>query len=92
MSGLISGEVIGESEPTLDIGLFSVIFMPAVMPDIPIDIPVLLDTLLSRDSEIIKKHFNMSLVMRKPVFRVSDLVRHKPGCAVTDCDRRWLEA
>ena len=62
MSGLISGEVIGESEPTLDIGLFSVIFMPAVMPDIPIDIPVLLDTLLSRDSEIMKKtlQFNKS--------------------------------
>ena len=50
MSGLISGEVIGDSEPTLEIGLFSVMFMPAVMPDIPIDIPVLLDTLLSRDS------------------------------------------
>ena len=29
---------------------------------------------------------HMSLVVRKPVFGVSDLVRHKPGCAVTeDC-------
>ena len=26
----------------------------------------------------------MSLVVRKPVFGVSDLVRHKPGCAVTE--------
>ena len=26
----------------------------------------------------------MSLVMRKPVFVVSDLVRHKPGCAVIE--------
>ena len=25
-------------------------------------------------------HFNMSLVVRKPVFGVSDQVRHKPGC------------
>ena len=24
--------------------------------------------------------FEMSLVLRKPVFRVSDQVRHKPGC------------
>ena len=27
---------------------------------------------------------NMSLVVRKPVFRVSDLVRHKLGCAVIE--------
>ena len=26
---------------------------------------------------------NMSLVVRKPVFGVSDQVRHKPGCAAT---------
>ena len=26
----------------------------------------------------------MSLVVRKPVFGVSDLVQHKPGCAVTE--------
>ena len=26
---------------------------------------------------------NMSLVMRKPVFGVSDQVRHKPGCTTT---------
>ena len=28
-------------------------------------------------------HENMSLVVRKPVFGVSDRVRHKPGCAAT---------
>ena len=27
---------------------------------------------------------NMSLVMRKPVFRVSDQGRHKPGCTGTE--------
>ena len=26
----------------------------------------------------------MSLVLRKPVFGVSDQVRHKPGCTVTE--------
>ena len=26
----------------------------------------------------------MSLVVRKPVFGVSDQVKHKPGCAVTE--------
>ena len=26
----------------------------------------------------------MSLVLRKPVFGVSDLVRHKPGCTATE--------
>ena len=26
----------------------------------------------------------LSLVMRKPVFRVSDQVRHKPGCTATE--------
>ena len=26
----------------------------------------------------------MSLVLRKPVFGVSDLVLHKPGCAATE--------
>ena len=26
----------------------------------------------------------MSLVVRRPVFRVSDQVRHKPGCTVTE--------
>ena len=30
------------------------------------------------------RSYHMSLVVRKPVFRVSDLVRHKPGCTVTD--------
>ena len=27
---------------------------------------------------------NMSLVVRKPVFGVSDQARHKPGCTVTE--------
>ena len=27
--------------------------------------------------------YYMSLVLRKPVFGVSDLVPHKPGCAIT---------
>ena len=27
---------------------------------------------------------NMSLVLRKPVFGVSDQVRHKPGCTATE--------
>ena len=32
--------------------------------------------------------FKMSLVMRKPVFGVSDQVRQKPGCTATeDCNR-----
>ena len=26
----------------------------------------------------------MSLIVRKPVFGISDLVRHKPGCAATE--------
>ena len=30
------------------------------------------------------KIIHMSLVVRKPVFGVSDLVRHKPSCAVTE--------
>ena len=34
---------------------------------------------------VIKGFFNiLSLVVRKPVFGVSDLVRHKPGCTVTE--------
>ena len=28
--------------------------------------------------------YDMSLVVRKPVFGVSDLVRHKPGCTATE--------
>ena len=30
----------------------------------------------------------LSFVVRKPVFRVSDLIRHKPGCAVTEDGER----
>ena len=30
----------------------------------------------------------MSLVVRKPVFWVSDLVRHKLGCAITEYGKR----
>ena len=32
----------------------------------------------------VENHSNMSLVVRKPVFGVSDQVRHKPGCTVTE--------
>ena len=33
-------------------------------------------------------HIYMSIVVRKPVFGVSDQVRHKPGCTATeDCQR-----
>ena len=28
--------------------------------------------------------YDMSLFVRKPVFEVSDQVRHKPGCEVTE--------
>ena len=28
----------------------------------------------------------MSLVVRKPVFRVSDQIRHEPGCTTTEDD------
>ena len=31
---------------------------------------------------------NMSLVVRKPVFWVSDQVRHKPGCTTTEDSKR----
>ena len=31
---------------------------------------------------------DLSLVVRKPVFGVSDLVRQKPGCAVTEDSKR----
>ena len=33
---------------------------------------------------IIVGHFQLSLVLRKPVFGVSDQVLHKPGCAITE--------
>ena len=36
------------------------------------------------------KHHNMSLVVRKPVFGVSDQVPHKPGCAFTEDDLRLV--
>ena len=35
-----------------------------------------------------KYHYHLSLVMRKPVFGVSDQVRHKPGCTVTEDGER----
>ena len=31
---------------------------------------------------------NLSLVVRKPVFGVSDQVRHKPGCTTTEDGKR----
>ena len=33
--------------------------------------------------EVQQPHY-MSLIVRKPLFGVSDLVRHKPGCTVTE--------
>ena len=36
--------------------------------------------ILQKDMELSDK----GLVVRKPVFRVSDLVRHKPGCTGTE--------
>ena len=32
---------------------------------------------------------HMSLVVRKPVIGVSDLVRHKPGCTATEDGKRF---
>ena len=45
-----------------------------------------LDHILEKDFQMLLAvtEGEMSLVVRKPVFVVSDLVRHKPGCAVTD--------
>ena len=31
----------------------------------------------------------MSCIMRKPVFRVSDQVQHKPGCTATEDGQRF---
>ena len=33
---------------------------------------------------MLKKVFDMSLVLRKPVFGVSDQVRYKPGWVITE--------
>ena len=44
----------------------------------------LLEASLGRKIANSRKHPNLSLVVRKPVFGVSDKVRHKPGCAVTE--------
>ena len=38
----------------------------------------------------LKVQYYMSLVVRKPVFGVSDQVPHKPGCTATE-DEYWLE-
>ena len=40
-------------------------------------------SLLDLDPATGKFHVIMSLVVRKPVFGVSDQVRHKPGCTDT---------
>ena len=34
------------------------------------------------------KQYYLSLVVRKPVFGVSDQVRHKPGCTITEAGYR----
>ena len=38
----------------------------------------------ANDSHLVEVCHNVSLVVRKPVFGVSDQVRHKPGCTVTE--------
>ena len=37
-----------------------------------------------KGSELTTRPYNLSLVVRKPVFGVSDQVRHKPECAATE--------
>ena len=39
---------------------------------------------------IVNCNYYMSLVLRKPVYRVSDQSRHKPVCTATE-DGQWLE-
>ena len=41
------------------------------------------------DSDCINVQPNLSLVVRKPVFGVSDQVRHKPGCTITEYGKRF---
>ena len=41
-------------------------------------------THVSTDYQIGRGYDVMSLVMREPVFRVSDQVLHKPGCTATE--------
>ena len=41
-----------------------------------------------RTGQSIINVYHMSLVVRKPVFGVSDQVRHKPGCTATEDDQR----
>ena len=50
-----------------------------VMYESPIDIEKLRRSLHHQ-----VRLFRMSLVVRKPVFGVSDQVRHKPGCTATE--------
>ena len=40
------------------------------------------------NSLILYMNRNMSLIVRKPVFGVSDQVRHKPGCTATEDGKR----
>ena len=44
------------------------------------------DSSIYKDFRFIRH--KLSLVLRKPVFGVSELVRHKPGCAVTEDGER----
>ena len=45
-------------------------------------------SLIFQDRSDQTDQINLSLVMRKPVFGVSDLIQHKPGCAVTEDGQR----
>ena len=46
--------------------------------------PYLFDVFPVDESLVDTNIVNMSLVLRKPVFGVSDQVRHKPGCTATE--------
>ena len=53
----------------------------------PLFSPMQKKNMFSQDVALIKHaalHNYMSLVLRKPVFRVTDQVRHKPACTATE--------
>ena len=39
---------------------------------------------IKANSTLFEPHYNMSLVVRKPVFGVADQAPHKPGCTTTE--------
>ena len=46
--------------------------------------PLMFRTILLKAGKFSHMEAQMSLVLRKPVFGVSDQVRHKPGCTATE--------